>query len=416
MCGGVIVLPGDLREGHLARRVEQAEREAAREEALQRTVDHGFGQEALLHSRDDRRCVGGHPVAVVSADQVHACLEAGADARLGRGREMKRVLAVDVGGGAAVGHDEALEAPALAQVSIEQRLTRARRNTVDRVVSAHHAARLALDDGRAERRQVGVVQVVRRHLHVFLVAVRLWPAVHRKVLGGRDGLEVPGVVALQALDEGDADARRQVRVFAVGLLSAAPARVAKDVDVGRPDREPSIPLGAAVGLHVLDVLGAKLGGDRVCRFLDQRRVPRGRHADRLREHRRHAGAGDPVQAFVPPVVRGHTQPRNRRGSMTELRGLLFQRHARHERRRALLGRERRVVPLERDVRRRMRRHSSGGGVSRRQPLLPRRQTRPAVRATENRRTRPRTARSLPCKRSRPPAAENIYEPACVDPV
>jgi hypothetical protein len=53
----------------------QAEREAAREEALERTVDHGFRQQALLDGRDDRRSVGGHAVAVVSADEVHAALK-----------------------------------------------------------------------------------------------------------------------------------------------------------------------------------------------------------------------------------------------------------------------------------------------------------------------------------------------------
>ena len=39
----------------------------------------------------------------------------------------------------------------------------------------------------------------------------------------------------QTLHELDAHARREVRIFAVGLLAAAPARIAEDVDVRRPE-------------------------------------------------------------------------------------------------------------------------------------------------------------------------------------
>jgi hypothetical protein len=43
-------------------------------------VDHGLGHQARTHRRDDVLGLGGHVVAIVAADQVHARLEAGGDA------------------------------------------------------------------------------------------------------------------------------------------------------------------------------------------------------------------------------------------------------------------------------------------------------------------------------------------------
>src|SRR5919199_4347460 len=69
------------------------------------------------------------------------------------------------------------------------------------------------------------------------MALRLRAGVHGVVLRRRNHLEILRVVALHAADELDAEARGEVRVFAVGLLAAPPARVAEDVDVRRPEGE-----------------------------------------------------------------------------------------------------------------------------------------------------------------------------------
>ena len=65
----------------------------------------------------------------------------------------------------------------------------------------------------------------------------LGAAVHGEVLGRGDDAVVLRIVALHAGDEGDAHARGEERIFAVGFLAAAPARIAEDVDVGRPEVE-----------------------------------------------------------------------------------------------------------------------------------------------------------------------------------
>ena len=169
----------------------------------------------------------------------------------------------------------------------------------------------------------------------------LGAAVDGVVLGGGDGLEVGGVVALEAFDEGDAEAGGEEGVFAVGLLAAAPAWIAEDVDVGRPDGEAVVD-GVDVVADGLVVLGAGFGGDDGGDLVDEGRVPGGGHADGLREHGGVAGAGDAVEAFVPPVVGGDVEARDGGSGVDELRDLFVEGHAGDEVVDALLGGERGV--------------------------------------------------------------------------
>jgi hypothetical protein len=81
----------------------------------------------------------------------------------------------------------------------------------------------------------------------------------------------------------------------------------------------------------------------------QRRVECGRHADGLREYRGHAGARDTVQSLIPPVVARHMQSRDARRDISQLRGFLFQRHARDQTVDALLDLNLRAGEVERLV-------------------------------------------------------------------
>ncbi len=159
--------------------------------------------------------------------------------------------------------------------------------------------------------------------------VVLGAAVDGEVLGRGDQLQVARVVALQALDERDAHAGGQVWVFAVGFLAATPARVAEDVDVGRPEGEPLVDAALALAQGLV-VLGARFVGDRRGDLRHEIEVPGGRQADGLREDGGDARAADAVQALVPPVVLGHAEPLDGRRRVHHLRDLLGQRHARDE--------------------------------------------------------------------------------------
>ena len=106
---------------------------------------------------------------------------------------------------------------------------------------------------------------------------------------------------LQAPDHGHAELSGQVGILPVGFHAAAPARVAEDIDVGRPERDALVPVGHAVG-QALAVFHAPVVANGRKDFFDQRLVERGRHADGLREGGRLTVARHAVQRFVPPVV------------------------------------------------------------------------------------------------------------------
>ena len=148
------------------------------------------------------------------------------------------------------------------------------------------------------------------------------------MLGAGGGLQSLSV-ALESADEGCAQPGGEVRVLAVGLVSAPPAGVPEDVDVGRPHREPVVDIPVSLRGEGV-VLGSGLGGDRGGNGLQQLVVKHGGHADGLREARGGAAAGQAVEGFVPPVVGRNAEPFNGRRVEAELPGHFFHRHAVHQ--------------------------------------------------------------------------------------
>ena len=222
---------------------------------------------------------------------------------------------------------------------------------------------MAVDDGGAEGGEVGVAKVGLGDAGVESVAVGLGPAVHRVVLRRGDGLEIAGIVALHPRDERDAHRARQRRVLAVGFLAAAPARVAEDVDVGRPERKALVdvvllPRAPAV------VHRAGLVRDGRGRPVYQVGVPGGGEADGLREGRGPAGTRHAVERLVPPGERGNPQPLDRARALDHQRGLLVERQAPDEVVHALVDRQVRVPEGERLGRRRGRPLACDGGRQR----------------------------------------------------
>ncbi len=253
------------------------------------------------------------------------------------------VAGVDVGDGGAVTDDVAGEGPGGAKMIMQQHGVSAGRRAVDGVIGAHHGLRVAFGDGGAEGGQVGVFEVVRGDVDVGLMARGLGAGVHGEVLGRRDDAEVVGVGALHAGDEGDGHAAGEERVFAVGLLAAAPTGIAKDVDVRRPEGEAEELLVLVVADGFV-VFGAGLGGDDLGFMMNERCVPGGGHADDLREVGGRAGDGDAVIAFVPPEVGGDAEARDGRGVVAHLLDFFFERHLRDERVDAVFERHRWIHP------------------------------------------------------------------------
>ena len=134
-----------------------------------------------------------------------------------------------------------------------------------------------------------------------LLAVLLH-VVHGVVLECRNQLEVFRIAALQPFDERDAQAPREIRIFPISLLIAPPVRVASDVDDGSPIDE-SLVFAGSVRVQVPAIVNrAGFVGNRSGNFMNQVRIPGGRHGDGYREHGRGAVPADAVQALVPAIA------------------------------------------------------------------------------------------------------------------
>src|SRR5581483_8611286 len=135
------------------------------------------------------------------------------------------MIGCDISDRIAVGNHVSLEAPLPAQLVLKQVLARAGRLPVDRVVSAHHRPGLSFHDRGAEGRLVGIDLIVLTYIDIGKVTRRLRPAVYGEMLWRRDGEVVLGVLTLQSGHVGNAHAAGEKRIFSVGLLPTAPARV-----------------------------------------------------------------------------------------------------------------------------------------------------------------------------------------------
>src|SRR5256886_5990189 len=157
------------------------------------------------------------------------------------------------------------------------------RLAIQAIVGTHHRSGMPFCDGRPERRQVCLAQIAFSDRGVEPVPLGLGTGVNSVVFRRRDDFQILGIVALQSLDEFDSEPAREVRIFAVGFLAAAPARVAKDIDVWRPEGETIKPAPIAVPLGLV-ILGAGLVRDDSRNAVDQLRVERCSKTDGLREY------------------------------------------------------------------------------------------------------------------------------------
>ena len=203
--------------------------------------------------------------------------------------------------------------------------------------------------------QVGFPEVAGgKVLHVELMAVPLRSAMNGEVLGTGQRLhvfpaanivareEVVGIALLQAAHNGQSHLCREERVFAVGLLSASPARVAEDVDVRCPERQPLIALHLPCPLRH-HVFGTCLIAGDAEGPAHQRIVPRRSHAHGDGEHRCRAVAGNAMQRFVPPLEGRDAQPRDGWRDVHHDFRLLFQRESLAEVASTFFARERRIL-------------------------------------------------------------------------
>ncbi len=133
--------------------------------------------------------------------------------------------------GEVVAGGRALEAELAAQHVGQQPPVGRGRHPVNLVVGRHHRLDRQRGDGALERREEVFAQRPFRNLGRADIGAVLRLAMAGEVLERSEHLVVRQRqgVALEAADGGDAQGPDQVGIFAVGLLDAAPARVAGDV-------------------------------------------------------------------------------------------------------------------------------------------------------------------------------------------
>src|SRR5437660_5425974 len=116
-----------------------------------------------------------------------------------------------------------------------------------------------------------------------------------------DHFEIFRIVSLQAFDEFNSEPCCQIRIFTIGFLSAAPTRIAKDVDVRAPEGQALI-TRMLILTNELVMLGARLRRDYIGDLMHQIGVPRRSQTDCLRKDGSVTRAGNAVQRLVPPLV------------------------------------------------------------------------------------------------------------------
>ena len=142
---------------------------------------------------------------------------------------------VEVADGAAVSHYDAGKTPFVAEDILKETVAAAAGLSLITLVCAHNFLHVGILHNRAEGREVSLPEVAHRNFGVEAVAVSLGATVHCVVLCAGVDLEVFLVVTLHSFHSLDAHHSVEVGVLAGSLLSAAPAGIAEDVDVGTPE-------------------------------------------------------------------------------------------------------------------------------------------------------------------------------------
>ena len=299
--------------------VQKAEQVARGKQAHGGLGDLLLRDKALLISNE-------HVLVGIPAVEVAAHAE-GKGRGLG-GRTGDHVARVEIADCPAVGDHMALKPPSAAQ-RIHQQVPAATAGfAVGAVIGAHNGFDPGFPDQIFKGGKIGFLQIFRACLGIEAVPQVFRTAVHREMLGAGGRLH-GRAAALQPAHVGLPEAGGQIRVFPIGLVPAAPARVAEDVDVRGPEGQPVVDIPVFACRDCV-VLGAALGGRNIAELFEQGVVKHGCQTDGLREAGGGAAARHAVQGFVPPVVGRNTQTLDGGRVIAQLACFLLQRHPGHQ--------------------------------------------------------------------------------------
>src|SRR5580704_16332518 len=127
---------------------------------------------------------------------------------------------------------------------------------------------------------------------------------------GGDDAKIIWIIALKTGNERYSHSSREKGVLTISFLAAAPSRIAKNVDIGRPEIQSFHDVSPA-GADRLVVFGSRLGADHDCHVMDQGRIKSRCQSDRLGKNGGCSSIGHAMQGLAPPVVIRDLQSRNR---------------------------------------------------------------------------------------------------------
>ena len=136
--------------------------------------------------------------------------------------------------------------------------------------------------------------------------------------------------ALQTFYKCHAEAAGEIRVLPVRLMTASPARIAENIYIRGPERQPLI--NVTVFLCCIGIVfRTSLRRNHISNLTEQRIVKGCAKPDRLRKYRCLSGSRHAVKRLVPPVIRRNPKSLNCRGVIAELTRLFLHCHLRDQR-------------------------------------------------------------------------------------
>ena len=237
------------------------------------------------------------------------------------------MVLIEVTHGSAVAHHKVLEPPLVTKNLLKQTGVATAGVVVQTLVGAHHLPHLRILHQTLEGGHIGLPQVADAHVgQVGCVARVFRAAVYGIVLGAGPQLAVFAALrALQTTNHGTPHHRRQVGVLTIGLLTTTPPGVTEDVHIRSPYRQAIELLSTLILTGTLVILSAELCTRGVEHTLQQLRIERRSHTDRLRKHRHIAHVRSTMERLAPPEKLLDAKPLYGRTLVQHQHGLLLKR-------------------------------------------------------------------------------------------
>ncbi|OPZ12373.1 MAG: hypothetical protein BWZ06_01534 [Bacteroidetes bacterium ADurb.BinA261] len=235
---------------------------------------------------------------------------------------MMLVWLVKIADRTTIRHNVSLQSPFVAQ-NVLHILAAAARFTVQTLIGTHHRVNVGFFDRSFEMRQIGFGHIVFVGIHIKRMTNSFWSTVYHKMFRRSHQLQVFRIVALQTFDEWNSHFGSQEGIFAIRFHASSPTRIAKNVDVGCPERQPLINFPLAFR-RVIVMFGSRFVGNRCGDIEHFVGIPHGSHPDCLRKDGCQSRTCHAMQAFVPPVVSRNSQSLDCRRIVEHQTHLFFQ--------------------------------------------------------------------------------------------